>query len=268
MISTNANAEWTPVQEYSGASAGWQLETVDLTAYLGKVVQLGWSYGLLSWEGGPRPGWLIDDVSIAVSQQQLGTLTISNNLAQASFSLDGPVARVGQGMLTTYTNLPTGEYLLRFRDVPYYQTPPPQTNLLGTDPLVFEGVYTFPDLNQNGISDLWETEHFGEVAMSQPPRLDRDGDGFHDLAEFLAGTNPTDPKSNLQLFPPVRLGNGICRLTWPSVPGHIYRLRMSTDALRWNPISPWLRARGNQLSYTVPVQDKPSPLFFQLETIP
>src|SRR6185436_299086 len=114
---------------------------------------------------------------------------ISNNLSQAGFVVSGAINQSGQGLSTTITNAPLGEYVVRFFDVPYYQTPPSQTNsLTSSNVLAFYGNYTFADSNTNGISDAWEQQFFGDVS-SRPPSRDSDGDGFSDYAEFMAGTN-------------------------------------------------------------------------------
>src|SRR6185503_5660625 len=97
----------------------------------------------------------------------------------------------GKGIAATITNATPGDYVLEFADVPFYLTPSAQTNTLaegGT--LVFHGDYTFPDLNTNGISDLWEQHFFGTVSTNRTRFTDSDGDGMTDFAEFTAGTDP------------------------------------------------------------------------------
>jgi hypothetical protein len=82
---------------------------------------------------------------------------VSNNLSQAGFSVSGPLSQSGAGILTVISNAPAGTYSIQFRDVSFYQTPPPQTNSLSAKgTLLFTGTYNFIDANQNGISDAWE----------------------------------------------------------------------------------------------------------------
>lgn len=50
------------------------------------------------------------------------------------------------------------------------------------------------DLDGDGLGDAWEHAHFGSLAPA--PDGDPDGDGFSNLQEFQAGTDPTDPLSN------------------------------------------------------------------------
>lgn len=268
LVSTNESDHWTLLKEYSDASAGWQEELVDLTPFLGQVVHLAWVYSLFSLEVHSRPGWLLDDVSITVSNIVAGTLQITNDVAQATFTLSGPISRTGQGWITTWTNIPAGEYVVQFNPVPFYQAPPPQTVVLSNRTLVVEGHYSFPDANHNGISDAWEQQSFGSVAAEHPPNTDSDGDGSSDFDEFIAGTNPLDAGSSLQLLPPIKLANGSCRLSWTASPGHAYRLRSSPDAVSWEPMTGWLRASTTRFSYVVPASDLTAPRFFRLEVSP
>ena len=269
LISTNNNLSWAKLKEYSGTSGGWMEEKVDLTPYLGQVIRLGWYYGLYSLEAKPRPGWLLDNISVTVTNLAFGGLQVSNNLAQATFTISGPLSRTGQGLAASFTNAPAGLYVIQFGDVPFFQTPPPQTNALtaGGGMLVFRGVYTFPDLNQNGISDLWEQQFFGNLAPTPAP-ADTDGDGFSDYAEFMAGTDPTDAQSKLALLTPEHLPNNTCRVSWTALPGRGYRLQTSGDAAHWSPLTGWLRATNHQLSYNVPLSALSKPAFFRLEVIP
>lgn len=52
------------------------------------------------------------------------------------------------------------------------------------------------DLNSNGMSDLWESQ-FNAQALA--PATDSDGDGFSNIAESMAGTNPLSAISHPEL---------------------------------------------------------------------
>jgi len=63
--------------------------------------------------------------------------------------------------------------------------------------------------------------------------FDTDGDGFKDLEEEVAGTNPSDPSSFFKLDTAV-LPNGSINLTWAGVAGRTYVLEESTELGAWH----------------------------------
>jgi hypothetical protein len=109
-VSTDTGAA-TPLATFDDTSDGWTNETVNLSAYSGKVIYLVWHYALLAFESATHPGWLVDDISVTVSNVPPGTIQIVNNLWQSSFVLSGTQFRKGQGLSTTITNAPSGDYL-------------------------------------------------------------------------------------------------------------------------------------------------------------
>lgn len=64
---------------------------------------------------------------------------------------------------------------------------------LGQAKTVFNIAIESGDTDGDGISDVWEMEHFGTLARDLG--LDTDGDGVSDLDEWLAGTDPNDWRS-------------------------------------------------------------------------
>src|SRR5208282_3570938 len=122
-----------------------------------------------------------------------------------------------------------GQYILQFGDVAFYYTPPPQTNtLLSTNTLAFTGTYTFPDVNSNGMSDLYEVYYFGSVSSNRTRFTDTDGDGMSDYAEFIAGTDPTNAASYLRFLSATLQSNNVVRIQWSAVLGRIYQVEAST----------------------------------------
>jgi hypothetical protein len=55
-----------------------------------------------------------------------------------------------------------------------------------------------PDANTNNIPDWWEMAFYGGTT-NLSPGLDSDEDGAFDVAEYLAGTDPKDPWSRLEV---------------------------------------------------------------------
>jgi subtilisin family serine protease len=249
---------------FDGDSGGWKRIEVDLTPYIGQVVNIVWHYELSSATAVPRAGWLVDGVSITIADTRPGTVYVTNNLWQAQFNLSGTVTTNGSGTWFVVTNAPPGEYVVAFNDIPYYQTPPPQTNSLPpAQTLLFEANYTFADANANGISDAWELFYFGNVSTNRTSLTDTDGDGMTDLAEFLAGTDPNSPLPPFLISLQV-LTNGMIDVQWPSAPGHSYHVLFSTDFAAWGDISAWMLADGPSTNFAfLPLTDEPQ--FFRVE---
>lgn len=268
-ISIDDGNSWIELASYIDFSFGWEEVDIDLSPYAGNVVRIGFYYFLFSLDSVSRPGWLIDDISITVSNPNSGTIQVTNNLAQASFSLNGPLPVTGGGWNTVFPNAPTGTYVVTFNPVPFYQTPPPQTNtLVASGLLVFNGTYTFNDANGNGISDEWELSFFGEVSPGRTAQTDSDLDGMTDYAEFIAGTAPDDPNSVLNFGFPVLFGDGSLGLQWETVAGRMYQLQGSSDAVSWGAVSDWGQATNSNLSVTLPPHTDGAPYLFRIEVKP
>jgi hypothetical protein len=254
LISTNSSASLSSLpmlQDFSGLTAtDWQQETMDLTPYVGKTIQLVWEYVGVFIDS-PR-GWLVDDVGITgVSAAAGGTIVISKNLGQGSFTLTGPESRSGTTISTAISNAPPGPYTVQFSDVAFYQTPVDQSNTLVTaGTLTFTGNYSFIDANHNGISDAWEKYYFGSVTTNRTQSTDTDGDGMPDYAEFIAGTNPTNAASRFVILSVTVQSNRLVQLQWAAIPGRIYQVQTSTNFAPCVPLSDWRQALGSPMSYT------------------
>jgi len=86
------------------------------------------------------------------------------------------------------------------------------------------------DSDANGLPDWWELQYFGHLTGTDP-HADPDGDGASNLAEFLAGTNPTNVNSALRLSVQRGPGANFLTLQWPSAAGRYYNLLRSTNLL-------------------------------------
>jgi hypothetical protein len=271
-IITN-NAAPVPLVDFNDVSSGWQMETVDLTPYAGQLIYLVWYYQLFSTDALPRPGWLVDDVSITVSNVVPGTVHITNNIWQATYVLSGTMYQKAKGVSATITNAPPGQYIMEYADIPYYISPQPQTNLLSPGgSITFHGVYTFPDANNNGISDLWEQHFFGNVSSNRTRFTDSDGDGMTDYAEFIAGTDPTSalPTSIPGVFriSAENLGNGLVNLTWTSAAGRGYQVQGSSNGKTWTPLSSWFQGTGPSTSFTFSRASAGAAYLFRVQVLP
>ncbi len=269
-VSTDNGAAWTTIYTPEAeSSGGWEEVTVDLSRFVGSTVRFRFNYQLFSFNTTDRLGWLIDDLAVDLNVVASSRVVVSNNLSQASFLLTSTAATAGGNGRLWSTNVPPGDYVIHWLDVPYYLTPAPQTNHLGdsTNALVFVGTYLFPDANRNGLSDLWETRFFGGPSPF-PGSADHDGDGVSDLREFYAGTNPTNAASALRVSLPQELPNRTVRLTWPSQVGREYVLEGSQDLVFWTPYSDPITGIGGIKSVILPALDARIPYFFRVSVRP
>lgn len=87
------------------------------------------------------------------------------------------------------------------------------------------------DDNFDGLPDDWQALFWPGV--KNPPRGDEDtdGDGASNLNEWLAGTNPIDPKNSLKVN--WKSGEFGLRVEWATQPGFVYQLQSSEDGKTW-----------------------------------
>jgi len=269
LIITNTLTEPVEIAAFSGDGINWGEEEIDLTPYVGNVVYIAFHYVILSFDVFPRAGWLIDDVSVTMNSVAPGFVVVTNNLFQARFTLSGQLSRTGAGKSYQITNAPPGVYAISYASVPFYTTPPAQTNTLSTGGTVtFVGNYTFADANTNGMSDAWETNQFGSVSASRTAATDTDGDGMTDLEEFRAGTNPNSAAAQFVMTSPVLLPDGELRVQWPTVQGRGYCIEGSADGYTWSPVTPWVIASGALMTHDVPAWTSGAPYLFRVAVQP
>jgi len=83
------------------------------------------------------------------------------------------------------------------------------------------------------MPDIWETAN-GLAPFFNDASADYDGDGLSNLQEYLAGTNPLDPQSCLNIEA-TQADDGI-HLKFPATAGRSYTLqyRDAVQASQWN----------------------------------
>ncbi len=88
------------------------------------------------------------------------------------------------------------------------------------------------DTDGDGIRDEWELGHFGSLT-NLSANSDWDADGFPDLHEYLAGSNPTNQASLLEATATAATpgGSGGFVVTWQSESNKSYLLARSTNLL-------------------------------------
>ena len=80
----------------------------------------------------------------------------------------------------------------------------------------------------NGLPDWWELQYFGHLTGTDP-NADPDHDGASNLDEWVAGTDPLNPTSNLRALAPGSNTAAGFIVHWPSVAGKFYRVERSTN---------------------------------------
>ena len=83
------------------------------------------------------------------------------------------------------------------------------------------------DSDGDGIPDAWEREFFGGLTVAGPG-TDFDKDGMSDFAEQIAGTDPKNSASLLQVAGLATGAEGEVLLSWPSVAGRAYAIEKSS----------------------------------------
>lgn len=81
------------------------------------------------------------------------------------------------------------------------------------------------------LPDQWKTNFFGSLLNpAGDPNADPDGDGVPNWKEYLAGTNPTNAESRLQLQTAgLQSGGSQPKLQWLTAPGKVYVLESTDD---------------------------------------
>ncbi len=84
------------------------------------------------------------------------------------------------------------------------------------------------DDDNDGMPDTWETEH-GLNPFADDGAQDKDVDGQCNLAEWVAGTDPTDPSSILTVSSITAVSDSTMIIRWQSVSGKSYSILRSSN---------------------------------------
>jgi hypothetical protein len=234
----------TPVQASStidaanryayGANLGWVDWRGDTAngAVIGAYVCSGYLYAAnVGWinlgSGSPTNQIYYQNLSandFGVNQDGLGNLrgyAYGANIGWVNFETTGaPKVDLRTGVITGYVYSANCGWISLSNSVAFVQTDAIDQGLMDT----------------NGLPIAWELINFGHTGVD--PNADPDGDGMNNREEYLAGTNPNDPNSDLEITAFTAAPGGTnATVTWESVLTRNYHLqkRLSLD-----PGSPWL----------------------------
>lgn len=92
------------------------------------------------------------------------------------------------------------------------------------------------DANEDGLPDAYQETFWGfNPNQWEDAQIDSDGDGLTNLEELLAGTNPLNPRSVLQIG--LEKLDGAYWLAWDTNPGAVYQIQSSGDLLHWGDVT-------------------------------
>ena len=93
------------------------------------------------------------------------------------------------------------------------------------------------DADGDGLPDAWEIQYFGSINDPRAtPNADPDGDGFTNLQEYYAGTDPLDPNSLLKINS-VNVAAGTAAIHFNAIAGRTYSILYRGDLQN----SSWLK---------------------------
>lgn len=125
------------------------------------------------------------------------------------------------------------------------------------------------DEDLDGLADDWERDHFGSTTVAHGGAdSDQDQDGFSDLAEFLAGTSPTNAADHLRIGQILRYEADGIRVTWETRNERLYTLSTTTHLgpnTRWQPV---YETAGDGRSRSYIRSGLTTPTFYRLEARP
>jgi len=180
-------------------------------------------------DGNPAAGTDHLDFSLRRTGEALGIYSSEGTLYDAlAFGLQSP--GISQG------RLPDGDPSLVFLSIP---SPGASNRTIDLDS------------DHDGMIDIWERLHFRTLAQNGTGDFDRDG--FPNLAEFLANTDPTDPADGLR-FSAIAMGPQVT-LEFQAKPGKTYVIE-SRDAFdSGNPWQKRIEVAPRSRSETISVTD-------------
>jgi hypothetical protein len=101
------------------------------------------------------------------------------------------------------------------------------------------------DADGDGLPDVWETANSFSSTNANSKLVDSDGDGLPDWQEYLAGTDPWNPASNLRSE--MASGPGGSTLAFQAVSNRTYSVEYSEGLWNWQPLANIVARRTNRV---------------------
>lgn len=124
------------------------------------------------------------------------------------------------------------------------------------------------DTDGDGIPDTFETAHGLDPNNPADAALDSDGDGFTNLQEYLANTDPQSATSVLRTSMSVSANDAI--ISFPSATGRYYAVERTSDLAgnNWTAIQSNIAGTGNTIVVTDVGALTNPPLFYRVRVMP
>lgn len=113
------------------------------------------------------------------------------------------------------------------------------------------------DIDLDGIPNDWELLYPVVLNPNDPndATLDSDGDGFLNIEEYEANTNPNDPNSRFQARI-VRKGGGGFEVIFNTAADRYYRLQSGNDLLSYPTVTAPVQGTGSEMRKDLPAGDR------------
>jgi hypothetical protein len=245
---------------FASLDGGWSASTINVTNKFGYGANIGW----MDWRGDTNGGAVIGEYictgfiyAANVGWIDLGSGTPANGIRyQNNSASDFGVNHDGLGNLRGYAyGANIGWITFTNRDATGFTYEGPKIDLVTgkmngflwsancgwislSNAFAFAQTDTIQmgaDTDGDGITDAWEREKFGSLMVANA-MSDRDGDGFKDISEYLADTNPNDSNSFLSITSyTIATSGSPLSLTWSSQPTRQYHVQKRTlvDSGSW-----------------------------------
>lgn len=250
-IAEDSDGPFTNGTRCLAGTGQWQQLEFDLSAWAGHSVQVRFRFG--SDSSKVREGWYVDDIFVAPGTGdgtwlQLGATSGSLPAAWASV-INVAVSTTGKLVATWW---------------------PAEIAVIGS---AGAGAWTIPitmvvygeatDFDADGMPDVWELAFDLNPANAADAMLDGDGDGFSNVAEYWAGTDPWNASSHFritqgQLTP-------VLRVQFEGVSGRMYRLQSSSNLMNaaWSNVAERL-SQSNALQWLEHTNAPYAPRYYRL----